>query len=199
MVCKICGAINDDGINFCSTCGAALVEDNEGTALLNEEPAFAPAQNDNQGYAVPQPEVSAQPQPDPQPEVYAQPMAYTQPQQDTYQPYVDSSAPAEEKSDSAKGLSIAALVLGILGVVTLVGLCCCYGSFIPVIFSVIGLILSVMAKKKQSEKNVITTVAFALSLTALIISALVIIGWIIYVVLFGGLATIGTLGGMSSY
>ncbi len=128
MVCKVCGAVNDDASRFCETCGTDLTAAQE----VAQEPVE---------------------------QIVAE---------DVTNEY---EAPAEEKAkDSSKGLSIASLVMGILGFLS-----CYCGGFV---LSVIGLILGFAAKKKQEEKNAVTT-------AAVIINAItVVVGLILTIICF---------------
>ena len=83
--------------------------------------------------------------------------------------------PVEEGPSKANGLQVAGLILGILGIVT----CCCYG-IVGFIFSVIGLILSIVGNKRG--KNGVGTAALVCSIIGLILSVIASIyyGYVIY-------------------
>lgn len=82
-----------------------------------------------------------------------------------------STAPVENK---ANGMSIAALVLGILGIV----LGCCWG-IVGVLCGVIGLILGILGNKQSKTKLgtagiIVSAVAIGLSLISWIVGAVIL-------------------------
>ncbi len=87
MVCKVCGAVNDDASRFCQTCGADLTDENESTTVLNDNPVYEDA---------------------PVESAYSEESGYV---------YSAVSADEIPANIPAKGLSIASLILGIVSIV----------------------------------------------------------------------------------
>ncbi len=83
--------------------------------------------------------------------------------------------PAGPVANPGKGLSIAGMVLGI---VSLAVLCIPYVNFLSLICAIVGLILSIMGKKKSKAANAPTGMATAgivLSIIALAIAIIVVL------------------------
>ena len=158
MFCKYCGVENPEGASFCKVCGSALT-------------------------AAPEIEASAQPVDD----TPVEPFVET--------PVEPSAAPATEgetapkitAKDPGKGLGIAALVLGIVGLVfgSFCSCCCCAliaDPFIPgcvaLVCGIVGLILGIIAMKKSKTagfKNTSARVGAILSGIAIVPGVLAII------------------------
>ncbi len=87
---------------------------------------------------------------------------------------------SEEVVTEKKGLSVVGLIFGI------VSLLCCWFPGLNFIFALVGLILSIIGKKKVSKKTM-GTVGMILSIIgivlALLVGLLAIVGAIAYVVL----------------
>ena len=150
MFCKNCGIENPDGASFCRVCGSAL--------------AVAPVI-----------------------EASADPVAETPVEPTVETPVQPASAPAAEGEtapkvtavDPGKGMGVAALVLGIIGLVTgTVCNCGCactiFGVFISgpiaILLAIVGLILGIIGMKKSKTagfKNTMALVGIILSGIAL--------------------------------
>lgn len=82
--------------------------------------------------------------------------------------------------DPGKGFGIAAMVLGIVGIVVTV--VCCSFSYLGLIFSIVSIILGIVAKKKSKSvgmKNTMATVGIILSCIIIginVLSLLIVLG-----------------------
>ncbi|MGN1147525.1 MAG: DUF4190 domain-containing protein [Lachnospiraceae bacterium] len=122
---------------------------------------------------------------DQQPVTPEQPVYQQTTEQPVYQqPYV---APVQQPENKPNGMSIAALVLGIVGIV----LGCCSG-IVGVICGIVGLILGILGNKKNKTK-----LGTAGIIVAAVAIGLSIISWIIGIVMLGSTASI--LEELSSY
>ena len=132
--CKNCGAQLPDGTTFCSNCGQKI----DAPAPQQAAPQ-TPQQQAAPQYQAPQaPQYQAPQYQAPQ---YQAPQAqYQSPQYQAPQTYPGQAV------DSGKGLSIAALVVGIL---------CIVGSWIPIvcyvttILAILGVVFGTMGRKKS--------------------------------------------------
>lgn len=88
---------------------------------------------------------------------------------------------AETEAPKTPGVSIAALVLGICGIV----FDCCCG--VGVIFGIIGLILAIVGNKQQ--KSGVGTAALVCSIIALVFGVI----YLVYVVAVGGMAALESM------
>lgn len=95
----------------------------------------------------------------------------------------------QNNNEPGKGLAVASLVLGIIGVV-----CWFFGvsSIVSVIVGIIGLILAANSKK-QGFTGGIRTAGFVLSIISLIGGAIAFVACVICV---GGLAAVGAAAGL---
>ena len=109
-------------------------------------------------------------------------------------------------SNPGLGLGIAGMVLGILSVLSLICCCTCltYSVFIvPVLaglFGTIGLILSLMGKKKSQSagfSNAFALVGLITSIVGLVI-AVVFIAILVFIIAIYGVAFLGTFASSSS-
>lgn len=92
--------------------------------------------------------------------------------------YDDASSEETAEGGSGKGLSIAGLILGIASIL------CCLCPCFNFILALVGLILSIVAKKKGSEGpstgGLITSIlGIVLSILVLIIGVIALIIWIV--------------------
>lgn len=144
-VCPNCGASNNDGAKFCSSCGGPLP---------------APVQQPVYQQPAPQP-VYQQPAPQP---VYQQPVSQPvviQPAAQPVQPvYAQPITQPVVKKEKKNGLCVAGFILSLVGLAC-IGLTCPLGF----LFCVIGLIVAIV--KKQKGKG--------LAIAGLIISAFIMI------------------------
>lgn len=88
-------------------------------------------------------------------------------------------APAVESGK--KGLAIASLVLGILGVLG----CCCFGG----VLGIVGLILGIISITKQGKSG--------MAIAGIILSAISVLGLIYLLFSFG--ASMGEMGGIEGF
>lgn len=164
MFCKNCGLENPDGASFCRVCGSAL--------------AVAPVI-----------------------EASAEPVVETPVEPTVETPVQPASAPAAEGEtapkvtavDPGKGMGVAALVLGIIGLVTGTVCACgcaCLGGIIPAIVCIVGLVLGIMAMNKSKAAGFKNTKA----LVGVILSGVGLASIVLFVLLNG---IIGGLNGMS--
>ena len=197
MVCKHCGNEIEADAKFCGTCGTAVEttiseQPIEDTQPQNEQPVQSqydqPAQPQYGQSAQPQYSQPAQPQyGQPTQPQYGQPVPpqYGQPMQPQYgQPaqYGASYQPAPDPV--ASGYAGRALGFGITS------LCCCW---LPVFFSIIGIVFGALAIKQSSNYARVASVASAraktgkvLGIIGLVISIIVTVFWTL--VLLAGLA-----------
>lgn len=179
--CSVCGSVVNAGDTFCQNCGSPVTNAAQETGTGSQTEAAAPEQQETtvlSGNPYNLNNDDAQPSPQnvttdmntsgPTAGTYQQPVtdagtnyqgsysaAYTQPVQ---------TASAEP----SKGLGIAGLILGIIGIIT----GCCYGGFI---FGLIGLVLSIVYVAKKGSKG--------LGIGGIITSALGLIFSIVMVIL----------------
>lgn len=116
-ICSQCGNQNEDNLNFCTECGASLIE------------------------AQAQPEVQVQPEVQPQ---YQQ----TQNQQTGYQQNSYQQTGYQQPlnpTPGAKNKAVAALVLGIVGIVTYWIM---WFNIISLVISIVGIVLAVKARNE---------------------------------------------------
>lgn len=109
-------------------------------------------------------------------------------------------------SNPGLGLGIAGMVLGILSVLSLICCCTCsaYGIFIvPVLaglFGTIGLILSLVGKKKSKAagcSNTFALVGLITSIVGLVIAAVFITFLVVFIAIYG-FAAIGSISSSNS-
>ena len=86
----------------------------------------------------------------------------------------------------AKGLGIAALILGILAVV------CCWTPCFGLIVGIVGLILSIVAKK-NGNATAMPTVGLILSIISVASGVLAVVGWILWFIIGAGASIIDSL------
>ena len=156
--CPACNAQNEDTTSFCISCGAAL------------DQAAPP-----QGYAPPPQGYAPPPQGyPPQQQAYAPPPQGYPPQQQGYPPIQQGYAPVPPKPPGY-GLGIASMILGILALLI------CYVPWVNIaslVMSIIGLVLAIMAKKKNAEVGAppgLATAGLVTSIIALIVSAILFV------------------------
>ncbi len=136
MFCKNCGAQIKDDMAFCRNCGTML------TAQAPAEPSAAekpqPINQDNQSSETVQSSFETSN------EAATAPKASTQSETPIYTiptaPYVQPPFPEEPVKDNS-GFALAALILGIIGVIP----CCCY-ALIP---SILALIFGILGRKSS--------------------------------------------------
>ncbi|MBQ9414481.1 MAG: zinc ribbon domain-containing protein [Clostridia bacterium] len=129
MVCKSCGAQLDDGLQFCTNCGAPQMGEPQAQAYTDASAYQQPAQQPTYQYQQPaqQPTYQYQ-QPTQQPTYqYQQPTTY---QQAPYQ------QPARAEDPAASALAKSLLTFGILATAFTFTF---YFSFLSIIFGAIGL------------------------------------------------------------
>ena len=97
----------------------------------------------------------------------------TQAEEVTYSYAADAAE--ETVEGGGKGLSIASLILGILSVL------CCALPCLNFILAVVGLILAIVAKKKNAEGP--SLVGLILSIVGIVLALLAIIFYIVYFIL----------------
>ena len=91
--------------------------------------------------------------------------SFEQPVQNGFDPNVMPNAAYQEPQKSGNGMAIAAMVLGIVGL-----LACCLNTYVGIVAGIVAIILGVMARKKDSHSGMalagivlgIITVALAL-------------------------------------
>lgn len=107
---------------------------------------------------------------------------------------VETVAPQQEVVDPGKGLGTVAMILGIAGLVmSLVTFCCGYAGAVSSPLCIVGLILSIVAKKKSASagfNNGAANIALILSILGLV--AGVLIG-VLSAVLNLGIMGLGTM------
>lgn len=87
-------------------------------------------------------------------------------------------------SNPGKGLGIAGMVLGIISLVCNTVCSCLYGSVLGFPLSIVGLILSIIAKKKSKAagcSNGMATAGLVMNLISVIIVALAILAIVVYI------------------
>lgn len=72
---------------------------------------------------------------------------------------------AQKKDNTAHDLGIASLILGIIALVFAVSCCCTYVS---IIFSIIGLILGIMARDSHNNIDKLATIGIVCSIIAIV-------------------------------
>lgn len=154
-------------MNFCSNCGAEI---SEGTAFCPNCGAGQVRQYDAQEHSAEPEVVVAQP-------VYQQPVYQEPVQQST----VETTATL---TGAAKILSIISMVCGLVSLVS------CYAGFAP---GIAALILSNMAfKKAPGVPNSKAKTGKITGIIGIIVSALCLIGYIVYWVVWGITMNIGS-------
>ncbi len=153
MLCKNCGATIKEGDSFCHNCGSMIMAAHATDAApLNTQPAPAgtisapPATPQSpQAPQAPQPPISSAPQAANAPQFSApqQNAPYGAPPTAPYQPNAPEAAPRDNS-----GFSVAALILGIIGVIP----CCCAVNFIP---AVLALIFGIISRKSSKSSMAI--------------------------------------------
>lgn len=87
-------------------------------------------------------------------------------------------------SDPGKGMGIAGMILGIVSLLCNTVCSCMYGSVLGGPLSVVGLILSIIARKKSKAagcSNGMATAGLVMNLISVIIIALAILGIVAYI------------------
>ena len=107
-------------------------------------------------------------------------------------------------SNPGKGLGITGMVMGIVSLLCNTVCSCMYGSVLGFPLSIVGLILSIIAKKKSKAagcSNGMATAGLITSIISIAICALAVIGIILYFVFVVGLTALSTTeaAGASSY
>ena len=107
-------------------------------------------------------------------------------------------------SNPGKGLGITGMVMGIVSLLCNTVCSCMYGSVLGFPLSIVGLILSIIAKKKSKAagcSNGMATAGLITSIISIAICALAVIGIIVYFVFVVGLTALSTTeaAGASSY
>ncbi len=150
-VCPNCGASNNDGAKFCTSCGGPLPAPVQQPAAQPVQPAYQqPAPQPVYQQPAPQP-VVIQPAAQPVQPVYAQPIT---------QPVV--------KKEKKNGLCVAGFILSLVGLATL-GITCPIGFLL----CAIGLIVAIVKKQKGKGlaiAGLIISAIIMLSLTAFFLS-----------------------------
>ena len=191
MICPNCGADLSDDLNFCIQCGSPLKQTDVVSENVEAE-AYTPEAVINEAY-VPEeaytPEIND--------EVYVPQVAPEYAYNTDYAPEFDQTAyaPPLPQNDPGKGLGIASMVVGI------VGLLCCGIIIFP---SPVALILGIVARsnsKKAGFNNGFATAGIATGAvgTALFIVLPLILSllYLIFgVIIFGGTLGLGVLSGM---
>ena len=85
----------------------------------------------------------------------------------------DDAAFGDNAEGAGKGLSIAGLILGICSIL------CCPAVCLNTILGIVGLILSIVAKKKQAAGP--STVGLILNIVGIVLSIISLVVWIILV------------------
>ena len=170
MFCQNCGNQIADGQKFCEHCGAPVenavvqevVEEVVEETVPVQEPVAEPVSS-NDNWAGDEPVSYSEPTPDYQSAYAGNPYAQTEPAQ------------------GGKGLSIAAMICGILSIV-----CCCVG-WLSIILAIVAVVLGIIAMVKGASGK-------ALALTGLICGG---VGLILAIIaLAGGTAALSELGGI---
>lgn len=162
--CKQCGAPLDENSKFCTNCGASSEAAADNAAPVNEETVSGTTeysqtqqtQNLTQQYI----------EKEQQQQQYQQYQQYQQAQQ-TYNSYSTTAG----DPDAGKGMAIASLVCGIVGVVFFF-----FGvsTIISLILGILGVIFAGQAKKKGNTTGM-RTAGFIISLVSLIGGAIIFI------------------------
>ena len=168
MECKQCHQQYDETVDRCPYCGApneARQAGAQGTAQ--------PVQDAGPGQ---------QPQPQYQPQQpYQQPQQQYQQQPQYQQPQYQQPQYKQAQDNTAKGLSIGALVCGIVGIVT------CGVPILAIVLGIAGIVMGNISKKRLPAGQ--TGMATAGIICGIIAIVLAVIIWIMLAVLFVGLAT----------
>lgn len=180
--CSVCGSVVNAGDAFCQNCGSPVTNAAQEAGTDSQAEAAVPEQQETTVLSG-NPYSSNNDGSQPSPQNMAADMNMAGPATDaTYQQPVTNAGTNYQGSYSAaytqpvqtapagpsKGLGIAGLVLGILGIIT----GCCYGGFI---FGLIGLILSIIYVAKKGSKG--------LGISGIITSALGLIFSIVIVIM----------------
>lgn len=104
--------------------------------------------------------------------------SYTEQVRDNY--YEEKNREAQKKDNTANDLGIASLVLGIIALILSLSCCCTYVS---IIFSIIGIILGVLAKDSNNKINKLAMIGIVCSTIAIVFFMIIIILSIFGVVL----------------
>ncbi len=202
MFCEQCGVKNQDNAPYCTSCGAELnntvapKNDLPFDAEITQQPIIQPSFVPDESSPEPTPEQPAaqQPaaeQPNPsRPPIQAQPPIpqpprppyspqppYQQPYQQPYQPPYPPQPP--KPPVPGKGMSIAAMVLGIVACVF-----CCY-FFFSLPCAITGLVLGCMGNskaKRSGEKSGFAIAGIATSASAL---GIIVLFFVYYLLILG--------------
>ncbi len=189
MICKKCGSVISDDAKFCNFCGEAQ---EVGMPVETTQSVI-----DQQNYVAPDAPVEYQQMPEVEPApIFEQPAAeepapvFEMPVQQEQPLYAE--APTK---NNGKGLAIASLVLGILGLVSYLACCCVapLNGFVSIVPAIVGLILASVAKKKGFTGGM-TKAGFILNLIGLILSIVTII---VFVIMF--IIALASGGGMEEF
>lgn len=84
--------------------------------------------------------------------------------------------PEQPQKDPGHGMAIAALVLGILSIIT----CCC--TYLAIILGVVGIVLAVISKTKSftGKMETMALVGMILSIVGVVIAIIVVIWSVVY-------------------
>ena len=88
-------------------------------------------------------------------------------------------------SDPGKGMGVAGMILGIVGLLCNTVCSCVYGSVLGFPLSIVGLILSMIARKKSKAagcSNGMATAGFVMNLVSVILCVLAILAVVAYIV-----------------
>ena len=174
--CPKCGAQNEDGMKFCTNCGTRLA-------------APQPQPHPQPQTVVQQPVQPAQPVQ--QPVYYAQPQPQPQPQPVYYAPQPQPAPVAPVKKEVSKGKSIAGLILGIHSLLFALGaLFTCWipgaGLVWGLVFGFLGLIMGIISTALKKR---------GIAIAGIIISAIAIVGAIVFAIIYLVVAGISGLQG----
>lgn len=172
--CKQCGAPLDENSKFCTNCGAAAEAVND---VVNEAPVNEETVSENTGYSQAQENYGAETQ---QTQNLTQQYIEKEQQQQQYQQYqqyqqaqqsYNSYSTTAGNPEAGKGMAIASLVCGIVGVVFFF-----FGvsSIISLILGILGVVFAGQAKKKGNTTGM-RTAGFIISLIALIGGAIIFV------------------------
>lgn len=169
MLCKNCGTEIKEGASFCHNCGSMIMAATSvDDASLNTQPA--PEMPVSEAPAAPQ--TAASPQAPQAPQIPINPnfsasqqnAPYGVPPIASYQPIAPEAAPRDNS-----GFSVAALVLGIIGVIP----CCCGVNIIP---SVLALIFGIISRK--SQKGSMAIAGIVLGAIGIVVAIVIFIAYI---------------------
>jgi len=145
--CTSCGSELKPGARFCENCGATVPQ-----APVNPAPQPQMAYQ-NPSYGAQQAPQQA-PQPAPEQTGNVPPVDQNMGAQQTYNYTPVAPIVPIQQQKTTNGMAIAALIMGILSIVSL--LCCCYfaifGQIIGLITGVLGIIFGVVSKKNNGGK-----------------------------------------------